>query len=1810
MEEFNYTLNVDNDTSYFRLISANAGIKSWNSDGPVLYLISPEDKVGTTVTFIINGEESDLEITSTLMNWTLKDLGIMCDYGFDVGILEGDEQVADTYFNVDFYHDFVDFEPYDEEKHIFIDSLERVIGIYVHEDVYGNLEVFVNDEKRFKTAVYEDTSYEWDLNSLGITQTGDYNVTLILHLNDEMEIIKSYTFYVREFENDTFRAKIIVDDDENKYLYLFSPAGQSGTISLTFKHWKDEIEDYEYEGTETLELNETHWNKWTLLRPFLSSDVDVSVDDEDVYVEYYWWHNGGNSFDVNTDDEIRSGDDAVVWLCIDSPENNYTINIESGDYKFAKNVSELGDYDEWANGNYKYSIKLDDLDSFSSINDKDKIRIFFDVGTSLSYGWLPFSTFTIEKNDDYIKIHYYEDLRIDLIKIELAFDEDEEDEDDSQSEIPQEEIRFVRITVPDSLNITETGKVHINYGDYDTVKDLSSLDYEYDYECLGKEYYILLGDLNLENLKNKDVVNITVTSDDEIFGSRCFAMHLTDEGWESDYFKEAVELSFYYGEIGNLEFGVDGDPDKIFDLNIPEHLNITEGTIIIADENGTVIFSKSLSEFEEEHISYDGFQSYSYWIPDGIDEFDYSCFKENVPFTVSFAYNNTTEIFAKGVRTGDRLWRINTPYNVAELYKISISDNVLINDSDNVIVIEATDRVNRQSVNIDLGGGYFVVYVNDKKVEDLGRLIRINNETELDLFRLSGGWRDGATKLYIYLSDLNITDNGLYNVKVAHKTSNYDDETVKGIEVVLFNKNVTLTSNVKANYQNESVELLTGYGVDPVLLYLDTYYDEIDDVTGKITVYNDKSEKIFESDIKDLPLEDNRRYLSYSDFVDDFGDNITLIYSDGSERSGNTTLAVKWRNVTSDDFTPAVNEDVDDYYGDFISLNIPDTINEGQIIVTIKFKNNHGVNISNIDVDTDFGSKAVYTFNVADIKANCGNDFDLAFYDFGFYEDNGDYEIDVKFTADNVNVLNVTEKNVNVQFKEDVLISINESTRYGITLPFASVRVFEPINAYGELYIDGKLYSHKTFERGLITFVSSASWAPGVHTAEIIVFNSEFGSVLNSSNRTFETLIQTSDIDVNVTGTINEGENATLIINVPKEGKLFIQKDGENGEYYAVTQGENAIDLGILTKGNHTVWVVYNETLDDGTASFYNNYLTICVNDAGYWLKFPEQLVLNEDDTLRVDFGEDAKGYVLLYIDGELVANLTLVNGSAETTISQYLKGENLYGKHIYTVECYDENGIMLLSRNGTFNVAYLFKDNIIKEGYPLKEYYEITITLPFDAKGNVTLTVDGKAVTAEVINGQATFNLENLSMGEHDVLVNYTGDDKYPPSCYSNVLNISYYGVVGNFKDGKRIISLMLPSNATGSLVVHDNNKGKELRSQAIVNGKAVIDLSQLTVGIYDVIAYYEGDDYDVRTFECSFKVLPEVYITPEVIIGDNVTVTMDLNGASGSILIVVDGLTPALCDIVDGKVYYTFSTEELAYGNHSIYFIYFGTSFDKDVLNDVNDDGRYGPIMYYWKALPKIVNPKLDSEDNVVYISVGNATGTIEVFIDGVSQGVVDIVNGIAGIDLSGFANGKHTITWVYSGDDKYAPFSKTSDYTVNNRIVATDMNAMYSANQKYSVTVYGSEGKAISGVTVNFLINNKAYASAKTNEKGVATIVIKSSPGTYTITSKTSSVSVNKKLTVSHVITLKKVTVKRSAKKLVLQATLKKVNGKYLKNKKITFKFKGKKYTAKTNKKGVAKVTVKFSVLKKLKVGKKVTYQATYLKDTVKKTVKVKK
>ena len=137
-------------------------------------------------------------------------------------------------------------------------------------------------------------------------------------------------------------------------------------------------------------------------------------------------------------------------------------------------------------------------------------------------------------------------------------------------------------------------------------------------------------------------------------------------------------------------------------------------------------------------------------------------------------------------------------------------------------------------------------------------------------------------------------------------------------------------------------------------------------------------------------------------------------------------------------------------------------------------------------------------------------------------------------------------------------------------------------------------------------------------------------------------------------------------------------------------------------------------------------------------------------------------------------------------------------------------------------------------------------------------------------------------------------------------------------------------------------------------------------------------------------------------------------------------------------------------------------------------------------------------------------------------------------------------------------------------------------YSINQKLKGY------QLIKNKKVTFTVNGKTY-SAKTNSKGIATVKITlNKKGTYTYKAKFAgdntynAVTKSAKLTIKPVatsLTVKKYTFKRKAKTKKIKATLK-VGSKVLKSKKVTFTVNGKKYSAKTNSKGIATVKIKLT------------------------------
>ena len=200
-----------------------------------------------------------------------------------------------------------------------------------------------------------------------------------------------------------------------------------------------------------------------------------------------------------------------------------------------------------------------------------------------------------------------------------------------------------------------------------------------------------------------------------------------------------------------------------------------------------------------------------------------------------------------------------------------------------------------------------------------------------------------------------------------------------------------------------------------------------------------------------------------------------------------------------------------------------------------------------------------------------------------------------------------------------------------------------------------------------------------------------------------------------------------------------------------------------------------------------------------------------------------------------------------------------------------------------------------------------------------------------------------------------------------------------------------------------------------------------------------------------------------------------------------------------------------------------------------------------------------------------------------------------------------GTYVITTVYNNQTYENNVTVKLD-SKNCKAVAENIAVDYASGSYFTVKVVSSDGKvAVAGKSVIFVINGKTV-TVKTDKNGMAKIKITEVPNKYTAITIYNGKTYKNTVTVKQVLKTKKVTVKKTAKKFALKATLK-INGKLQKGKVIKLEFNGKAYKVKTNKKGVAQKTLNKKVINKLKKGKTYSVKVTYLKDTIKTTVKVK-
>ena len=166
----------------------------------------------------------------------------------------------------------------------------------------------------------------------------------------------------------------------------------------------------------------------------------------------------------------------------------------------------------------------------------------------------------------------------------------------------------------------------------------------------------------------------------------------------------------------------------------------------------------------------------------------------------------------------------------------------------------------------------------------------------------------------------------------------------------------------------------------------------------------------------------------------------------------------------------------------------------------------------------------------------------------------------------------------------------------------------------------------------------------------------------------------------------------------------------------------------------------------------------------------------------------------------------------------------------------------------------------------------------------------------------------------------------------------------------------------------------------------------------------------------------------------------------------------------------------------------------------------------------------------------------------------------------------------------------------------IMSKNLVEDYDGKLKYNARIIDSFGKGVGCLDAVLKLASKVY-HVKTDAIGYVSKTFSLTPGKYKVSLSCEGKMANNKISIKKVLKAKNAS-KKNSKKIRYQASLKTSKGKPIVGKKIIFKIKGKTYSAKTNKNGIA--TVAF---KNLKVGKyKITVK--YLKSQVNVKLKIKR
>ena len=141
----------------------------------------------------------------------------------------------------------------------------------------------------------------------------------------------------------------------------------------------------------------------------------------------------------------------------------------------------------------------------------------------------------------------------------------------------------------------------------------------------------------------------------------------------------------------------------------------------------------------------------------------------------------------------------------------------------------------------------------------------------------------------------------------------------------------------------------------------------------------------------------------------------------------------------------------------------------------------------------------------------------------------------------------------------------------------------------------------------------------------------------------------------------------------------------------------------------------------------------------------------------------------------------------------------------------------------------------------------------PSGATGNVKFTIDGGSATVvTLVNGQASFTTNKLSVGTHTITATYFGNAQFTSSSASltqtvnkasSTTNLSSNNNPSTFGKPVTFKATVSPSDATGTVTFKDG--ATTLGTSTLSDGVATLTTKTLSVGTHQITAKYSGDSH-----------------------------------------------------------------------------------------------------------------------------------------------------------------------------------------------------------------------------------------------------------------------------------------------------------------------------------------------------------------------------